>query len=147
MASFQPGKPEELVKGKIRVSKIIELTPEPPQPPPFILPLLHAACWDSAALWPKQISSNDLPGPPPFDAFTSSEIEFRAETGSDLGNLLLQLLKWRHTPGVIDLTSEVAACVPFSPPPNTSIIPVENAADISFTNLLGDGISYHMYGH
>lgn len=140
---FQPINSDARDKGKALATGIIGLTPEQLRPPAFSLPSIDTACWDTTQLWPKRISPDHTLPPWPCEQQSAVAMVLSADTGRQLGALLLGLIEWMTEPQVIDLTLEESV-VTFKPPANTTVSPRNNQIPSDIFVLLAEHTTYSM---
>lgn len=131
-------------KGKGRATGIVGLSPEPLEPAHFALPSLATACQHSAEHWPTRISPGNLPTPRPYQAHSTIGVVLSAETGEQLGDLVLKLIEWMIEPPVIDLTLEEFGSN-FQPPPHTTAVPISGRMPSDVLVLIAENTTYSMY--
>ena len=133
-------------KGKSRAAGIVGFTPELPQPPPFVPPSIDVACHDSAGLWPMRISTSIIPRPLGYMEQATVGMTLTADTGAQLGELLLELIEWMVQPA-IDLTADEIRTT-FQPPRHTTAIPTTgNQIPSCPLVLVAENTSYAMCVH
>lgn len=110
----QSTSPDTADKGKARATGIAGLIQKSPPPPTFSLPSLDAACEETAELWPQRVSPNTQYIPWLCNHNSPAEIGLHAETGEQLGTLLLELIEW--------LLIGHGTGDKFNPPPDTSLV-------------------------
>jgi hypothetical protein len=125
----------------MRAPGVAGFSPNPPQEPPFEMPSIDVACWDTEKLWPQRISPNRGLVPWLCEKPGGVRLVLAGETGKKLGELLCKLVEWMIAPPPIDLTLEGLGAT-FEPPPGTTLSPASSRIPSDLLALIAGGASY-----